>query len=245
MKRSVILLAFCGAAFAPMAQAYEYPLQFTPNAGYRGLAVAGYELVNNEVVGNCSYYTMSGGSGKGGGRGAVKHYQQTCTWDLFGNLLGIKQGAPAAPAPLYTKGSQVVYAANGSNYTGTDSKLPERGFVNSPGAHYTWLTPASNAVLHQFVYTLQVVLKSDGDIPVDITSVTPTAVQGVATLKSTTCNGEINVGKTCSITVTYDPTKITSGTGLGADTLRIDINSNAGEAHDYIQNLTIVLPQKL
>ncbi|HLJ94556.1 MAG TPA: hypothetical protein VKU02_15315 [Gemmataceae bacterium] len=244
MRRSIMLLALCGAALAPLARSYEYPLQFTPNAGFRGLVVAGYEIANGEVVGNCSYYTMSGGSGKGGGRGAIKQYPQTCTWDLFGNLVSVQKGAPVAPPALYTKGTQVVYAASGSNYTGTDSKLPERGFVNSPGAHYTWLTPASNAVIHQFVYTLQVVLKSDGDIPVDINSVTVSALHGVATLKGTTCDGEIKVGNTCSITVTYDPTKLTSNTGLAADTLRIDVNSDAGEAHDYIQKLTIIVPQK-
>src|SRR5205807_4552655 len=44
----------------------EYPLQFTPGAGYRGLVVAGYQLVGNSfggytVLGNCSYYTVHSG----------------------------------------------------------------------------------------------------------------------------------------------------------------------------------------
>lgn len=241
MKRSMILVAVCGAAFAQLAGAYEYPLQFTPNAGYRGLVVAGYAFVGNDVVGNCSYYTVSGVSGKGGGRGRVTNYLQTCTWDETGNLLSIKKGAPAVPTPLYTKGNQVVYAANGTVYTGTDAKLPERGFVNSPGPHYTWLTSAASGVLYPFVYTFTVVLKSDGDIPVDITAVAPSALHGVATLKSTTCNGEIQVGSACSITVTYDSTKLTSSTGSTSDTLRIDLTANAGEPHDFIQNFTILL----
>src|SRR5579871_5284672 len=106
MKRSIILLMFCGAVLAQLAAAYEYPLQFTPNAGYRGLIVAGYAFVGNTVVGNCSYYTVSGASGKGGGtRGKITNYNQTCTWDRFGNLLTVQPGAPVAPPPLYMDSS--------------------------------------------------------------------------------------------------------------------------------------------
>jgi hypothetical protein len=197
----------------------------------------------SDVVGNCSYYTMSGGSGKGGGGGGrVKNYAQTCKWDLHGNLLSITPGAPKVPAPMYTKGTQVVYAVNANgDYTGTDMHLPERGFVSSAGSHYTWLTPSNNAVLRQIVHTLTATLKSDGDVPVDISSVMVSALHGVATLKSTDCNGQIAVGSKCSITVTYDPTKLTGEDGRAADTLRIDLTSDAGEAHDFIQNLLVVL----
>src|SRR5436305_1624147 len=139
-----------------------------------------------------------------------------------GNLLSITPGAPTAPAPLYTKGTQVVYAvdANG-DYTGTDTKVPGRGFVSSTGPHYTWLTPNQNAVLNQMVYTLIASLRSDGDAPVRITAVTASALDGIATLEHTTCIGDINVGETCAITVKYNPTKLTSSTGLAYDTLRI------------------------
>jgi len=102
----------------------------------------------------------------------------------------------------------------------------------------------SNAVLHQFVYTLSFALKSDGDSPVNISGVTPSALYGVVSLKSSTCNGEINVGDECSITVTYDPTAFTSSTGLVADTLRIDLTSDAGEPHDFVQALKVVLASK-
>jgi hypothetical protein len=47
------------------------------------------------------------------------------------------------------------------------------------------------------------------------------------------------VGQTCSITVTYDDTKTN---GLASDTLRIDLTSNAGAVHDFIQNFTIIFP---
>jgi hypothetical protein len=60
MKGSLSLLAFCLLLFAAAAaEATEYPLQFTPNPGYRSLVVAGYRFESNEVVGNCSYYTVS------------------------------------------------------------------------------------------------------------------------------------------------------------------------------------------
>jgi hypothetical protein len=247
MKKSIGLLVFSLLGISQVALAYEYPLQFKPNPGYRGLVVAGYKFLGNNVVGNCSYYTVSGGgSGKGGaGRAPAKVYSQTCTWDMHGNLLSITPGAPkVAPAPLYTKGSQVVYALNANgDYTGTDSKFPERGFVSSAGSHYTWLTPSNNAVLHQFVYTLTAALKSDGDLPVNISSVEVSALHGVATLKQTDCSGEIKVGDKCSITLTYDPTKLTGTQGLASDTLRIDLTSDAGEAHDFIQNFTVILPR--
>jgi hypothetical protein len=246
MKKSIALAAFCLAGISQTAFAYEYPLQFTPNAGYRGLIVAGYKFVNGNVVGNCSYFTVSGASGSkgGGGRAPAKTYAQTCTWDLHGNLLSVAPGAPKIPVPVASKGSQIIFAidANG-NYTGTDVKLPHLGFVNSPGSHYTWLTPSNAAVLQQIAYTLTATLKSDGDMPVNISDVQVSALNGVVTLKQTNCKGEINVGDKCSITVSYDPTKVTGANGLASDTLRIDLTSDAGGAHDFIQNFTVILPQ--
>jgi hypothetical protein len=227
---------------APLASAHEYPLQFTPNAGYRSLIVAGYYFdSNNDVIGTCSYYTVK--SARGGKQQATQ-YSQTCKWDNHGNLLSVAKGTPETPDPVYTKGSLVVFAENGGEYTGTDAKLPEHGFVNTPGSHYTWVTSTNAAVLHDFVYTFAVTLRSDGDGPVDITSLNPHAALGKVTLKSSTCEGEIKVGSTCVIGVTYDPTGITSATGAVADTFRIAVVSDAGEPVDYIQKLTILVPKK-
>ena len=247
MKRSIAALAFCLLGIVQVAAGYEYPLQFKPNAGHRGLIVAGYRFDGNNVVGNCSYYTVSGvSSGKGGGHKPAKTYAQTCIWDNHGNLLSMTPGAPPVPVPKYTKGSLIVYDVNANgDYTGTDMHLPSRGFVNSVGAHYTWLTPNYNGVLQQFVYTLTMVLKSDGDVSVNISSVTVSALHGAAKLKNTDCEGEIKVGAECSITLTYDPTALTGSSGLASDTLRIDLTSDAGEAHDFIQNFTVILPQKI
>ena len=245
MKRSIGLVVLSVLGIAKLAIAYEYPLQFKPNAGYRGLVVAGYAFKGDNIVGNCSYYTVSGGAGSkgGGGRAPAKMYAQTCTWDSHGNLMSVAPGAPTVPKPIATKGSQIIYAINANgDYTGTDSKLPERGFVSSPGSHYTWLTPNHNAVLHQFVYTMNATLKSDGDMSVNISNVTVSALHASATFKQTNCDGEIKVGATCTISFTYDPTKLTSTTAVATDTLRIDLTSDAGEAHDFIRNFTIILP---
>jgi len=242
MKRLIGLLVFGLLGLAQMAMAHEFPLQFTPNAGYRGLVVAGYSFQGSEVVGNCSYYTVSGGgSGKGGGRGQTKTYAQTCKWDLHGNLLSITPGAPKAPPVSATKGNELVYATDGNgNTTGTDSKLPERGFVESPGSNYAWLTPNPTAVLLGHIdYTLTVTLKSDGDVAVNISNVAVSALHGAAALKTTDCIGAIDVGKTCSVSLTYDPRQLAGG-DKASDTLRVDLTSDAGAAHDFIQNFVIV-----
>jgi len=246
MNKSIGLLAFCLAVFAPAAGAYEYALQFSPNAGYRNLVVVGYQFVGTNVVGNCSYNTMSGGSGKGGGGGhTMISYSQTCTWDVHGNLLSVVPGAPVVPQPLYTNGTQVVYAvdANG-NTTGTDIKMRGRGFVSTLGSHYSWVTRMSEVGLHPAVYTITAELKSDGDSPVNISAVTPSALHGVATLQSTTCTGEIPVGADCSIAVMYDARNLAAANRSVLDTLRIDLTSDAEAAQDFIRNLLITPPPK-
>ena len=44
MKRSMSLVAFGLVVFAPVAGAYEYPLQFTPNPGYSGVGGGGISV---------------------------------------------------------------------------------------------------------------------------------------------------------------------------------------------------------
>jgi hypothetical protein len=226
----------------------EYPLQFTPGAGYRGLVVAGYQLVANSfggstVLGNCSYYTVRSGSGRGGGyRTITTHYDQTCTWDLYGNLLTVIPGAPVVPAPLSVNGTQTVYAANAQGvFTGSDSALRFGGFVYTPGSHFSWLTPNPYTVLSQTLYTVTASLESDGDMPLSISSVQASALQGIVTVISNTCTGPIPVGSTCTVSVTYDPTRLRSATGLAYDTLDISVISDAGQVRDFVQSYTIVL----
>jgi hypothetical protein len=246
MKTSMLLLVFGSMMAVRIASAHVYPLQFTPNAGYRGLVVAGYAFAGNNVVGNCSYYTVSaaGGGKGGGGHAPVKNtYNQTCTWDPYGNLLGIKQGAPVVPqTPMLISGDLMIYAENAAGDTTGIDKKTGGGFVSTPGAHYTWLTPNSNVVLHEMAYTHTVVLKSDGDVALTIKDVTPSALLGIVTLKKTDCTEKaLPAEETCSITVAYDPTKITSNSKTVNDTFRIDLTSNAGEAHDFIQKFTVIM----
>jgi hypothetical protein len=227
----------------------RYPLQFTPAAGAKGLVVAGYQLVADAgfgfiVSGNCSYYTQHSGSGRGGGYKIITtYYNQTCTWDPFGTLLTVVAGAPAVPAPIATNGTQTIYAANAYGaFTGIDTALPTRGFVFTPGSHYTWLTSNAYAVIQQALTTITVTLKSDGDMPLTVSSVRASSLHGAgASVTSTTCGGPIAVGTTCSITVAYDPTHFFSATGLAYDTLDIGVMSDAGQAHDFVQSYTIVL----
>ena len=66
-----------------------------------------------------------------------------------------------------------------------------------------------------------------------------------AVVESTTCIREIQAGATCAITVTYDPTHLTSPTGLAYETIRITLASCTGKGHELIQNYTVVVPRKL
>ena len=244
MKALLCLMAFCSVAFAEPAGAYEYRLQFTPNSGYRDLVVAGYAFDGDTVVGNCSYYTVHSGSGRGGGYKSIKTYfNQTCTWELYGNLLSVTPGAPVPPAPQYISGTQTVYAVNANGaYTGSDTALlPFHGFVNTPGSHYSWTTSNAYAVLQQALYTFTATLLSDGDVPLQISALAASALHGGAVVDSTTCIGSVPVGTTCTVTVSYDPTQLRSPSGLAYDTLDINVTSDSEHAYDFIQSYTIVL----
>ncbi len=238
-----MFLPFGLLLLAQVAGAHEYALQFTPNSGYRGLVVAGYQISGSTVIGNCSYYTVHSGSGRGGGyHTTTTYYNQTCTWDLYGNLLSIAPGAPAVPAPLYTSGTQTVYALTPNGvYTGTDTALPTHGFVNTPGSHYTWTTSNAYGILQQMVYTITVTLVSNGDLPLNVSGAEASAIHSIATVQSTTCVGQIAIGSTCSVTVKFDPTKLRTASGLAYDTLTVGVISDAGQPSDFIQSYTIAV----
>ena len=244
MKISLSLSVFCLVTLGSVAKAHEYALQFTPNPGARGLIVAGYDYEGADIVGNCSYYTVHSGSGRGGGYHTVTtHYNQTCKWNLFGNLVSVTPGAPPIPAPLYKNGTETVYDINGKGeYTGADSRLPQGGFVNTPGSNYHWLTSNAYKIIQQTPYSFTATLQSDGDLPLAISTVEVGTLRGIATVKAGTCIGHIAVGKTCSVTVSYDPTQIVSDGGTYAyDTLTLTIISNSGLTYDFVQGYTIVL----
>lgn len=49
------------------------------------------------------------------------------------------------------------------------------------------------------------------------------------------------MGATCTITVAYDPSRLTSPTGLAYDTLTVALVDNAGQSPDFVQGYTIVV----
>ena len=131
----------------PLACTYEYKLQNPVPGGVYALTVAGHSFDGDTVGGNCSYYTVSAGSGRVGHSTRTYHYN-TCTWDLYGKLLSLTPvtSAPVAPPPLSTNGTETVYATNGTSTTGHDSR--GFGFVTAEpmfaeSAISTWMDGTS------------------------------------------------------------------------------------------------------
>jgi hypothetical protein len=245
----LLLLVFAIACFAQGAQAYEYPLQFTSNLPFRDLLVAGYRFEGNEVVGNCSYRVAPGSSGRSGGNhGKVQIHEQTCRWDLYGNLLRVTPGAPAVPSPIQINGTMTVYATNAKGgSTGRDTKMAGGGFVNTLGSHYSWVISDAHAVIlqKQTGYSSVIMLKSDGDAALDIRGLDAGSLRGWAAVETTTCSGQIQPDATCSITIRFDLSKLSSTGGLFYDTLTIKLKSDAGVARDFIQSYTIEVPKEI
>lgn len=237
-----------GLGFGGPAGAYEYTLQYTPNSGARGLVVAGYAFSGDSVVGNCSYYTVSSGSGRGGGYHSTKtYYNQTCTWSLFGNLLSVVPGSPTAPAPLSTSGGVTVYAENAEgDTTGVDTARGNVGFVNTPSAQYEWVTPSSIQFLSgQKPLNLLLTLTNAGDRPLGITGFDPSAGLAKASVRWTTCTKHpIKTGATCNIDILYDTRGISRGDNpyTAYDTLTVGVVSNSGQAPDFTESIEIPIP---
>jgi len=230
--------------------AYEYTLQFTPQAGARGLTIAGYQFNGNTVAGNCSYYTVSAGSGRGSHSTTTYHYN-TCSWDLFGNLTSLTPvtSAPVAPPPLSQSGTEIVYAVSGASTTGSDTR--GFGFVSTPSSHYTWQTPNGGyAVIPYAPYSITASLISDGDFALNYAgatvvasvsgSITPSA--GTATVTATTCGTSVAVGSACSVTVGYNPKTIRctpSPYGYAYTKIGLSLITDAGAHSDFTQGFTI------
>jgi hypothetical protein len=247
MKRLLLTLISLGAQFT---YAYEYKLQFTPRGGAYGLTVAGYAFTGNNVVGNCSYYTVSSGSGRGAHSTTTWHYN-TCSWDLFGNLVSLTplSSAPVTPPAISQTGTEIVYAVSGTSSTGRDTR--GFGFVNTPSSHYSWQTVNGGyAVIPYSVYTITATLISDGDFPLDFDGATVTSSAfgyytpsgGTATVASTTCGSSVAAGTTCSVTVSYNPTTIQctgSPYGYAYTGISLSLITDAGANTDFTQRFTI------
>lgn len=250
MKHRLLTLALVGVC-ANTAYAYEYLLQFTPRTGARGLVVAGYHFVGNTVVGNCSYYTVTATSGRGG-RSVTTHYYNICSWDLHGNLVSLTPvlSSPTAPAPISQIGTEVVYAMSGTSKTGADTR--GFGFVSTPSAHYSWQTPngASVVISYAGIHQVTVTLISDGDFPLQYegaevaTSISGgyTSAAGSAVVSGSTCGHSVTVGSTCSVTVSYTPGSIRctgSPYGYAYTAMSLALVTDAGGAIHFTQNFTI------
>lgn len=235
-----------------LAHAFEYKLQVSAMPGAQGLNVAGYQINPNTstILGDCSYYIVTYSGGRGGHSVRTNHYN-TCTWDLHGNLLSITPVAAPMPAPaqIAVNGSEIIYASFGTSSTGRDTK--GFGFVSTPASHYSWTTANNgHAVIPYAPYLITATLTSDGDLPLNIGSVilTPSATGvltpsgGNATLKSSTCGQTVQVGTSCSITVSYDPTPIAcvnSAYGYGYTQLDLSLVTDAGASTDFIEGFTV------
>jgi hypothetical protein len=235
---------------APAAYGYEFKLHFVPPGGAQGLVVAGYEFSSNTVVGNCSYYTVSPGSGRVPHGTRTNHYN-TCSWDLFGNLISLTpvSTAPVAPKAISQTGTEIVYAISGTSSTGHDTR--GFGFVNTPSSHYSWQTVNGGyAVIPYAIHTITATLVSDGDFPLDFDGATVvssvsgyyTPSPGTAIVSATNCASSVAVGATCSVTVSYNPTTIKcTSSPYGYAYTRIDLSlvTDAGANTDFTQGFTI------
>jgi hypothetical protein len=245
MLRSTILVALAGLCLAAPAGAYEYTLQYTPNAGARGLTVAGYGFSASGVIGNCSYYTETSGSGRGGGYHNTKtYYNQTCGWDLYGNLLTIAQGAPTAPTPLSTAGGLIVYAQNAQgDTTGVDTAHANTGFVNTPSGQYAWTTqPTYVSLPSQKPVIIKLTLRSEGDLPLVVTKIDPIAQLAKASVRRNDCMmAPVKPGASCAILITYDPRGLPPGDDpyTAYDRLTVGIVSNSGQAPDFAESIEV------
>lgn len=248
MKR--ILFTLLSLCCVQVASAYEYHLQFTPQSGARGLVVAGYGFAGNTVVGNCSYDTVAACSGRGCHPITTHHYN-TCTWDLYGKLLSTTPGAPTAPTPLYTMGTEIVYANNGTSMAGLDTR--NFGFVSTPSSHYSWQTPNGGyAVIPDATYSIAATLISDGDFALKLTgasvvaqtfgTVTPTSGIAIVLPPIPPCGGSVAPGATCTVTVSYNPTTISctaSPYGYAYTGIDLSLVTNAGANTDFTQRFTV------
>jgi hypothetical protein len=244
MRRSAKLCGVIGGlalglCLSGSAAAFEFPLQFTPAAGARNLVVAGYAFGGGKVSGNCSYSITRSGSGRGA-RSYTTYFNQTCGWDLHGNLLSVVSGAPTAPAPLSSVGGLTIYARDAAgDTTGVDLG---HGFVNVPSPLYSWAQPSGGYLFlaSQAKATITLTVQSVGDLPLAVTKVTPSANLAKVSVKSTTClAAPLAPGGTCSVVITYDPSAIPAGDDpyTAYDKVSVTLVSNSGLAPAFSETV--------
>jgi hypothetical protein len=243
-----VLFTLMSLLVVDAASAYEFPLQFTAASNARGLTVIGYHFAGNVVTGDCSYYTVSACSGRGC-HPITTHYYNNCTWGLTGNLLSVAAGEPPAQSPLYTSGTEAVYAVGGSSTTGLDTR--GFGFVDTPAAHYSWQTPNDgNAVIPRALYLVSATFVNDGDLGLSLGSPsvvaqiygTLTPSPGSASISGNSCPSTLAPGSTCTVTVSYDPTTIActnSPYGYAYTGIALSLSTNSPTSVDFVERFTV------
>ena len=229
MQRFVILTALAGLWVAGPAGAYEYPLRFAPLGGAQGLMIAGYVFNGATVVGNCSYHVTRSSGGRGG-HSTTTYYNQTCTWDLHGNLVKVVTGAPSVPTPLSSVNGLTIYARDKSGDTTGYDATHREGFVDERSAQYINLNPSGGYAFlgNQQPVPITLQFQSVGDIALLVKSVAITSTAKV-TVKSSTC-ASVPVGASCTIVLTYDPSGIPGGDDPYTlyDHISVSLVSNSG-----------------
>lgn len=184
--------------------------------------------------------TSGGGGGRGGGgHHTTTYFNNTCHWDLFGNLTGSVSGAPTAPKPISSVNGLTIYARNAKgDTTGVDGA---RGFVNTAHAQYAWVSPGGYVFLNnQKPVNLTLTVRSVGDFPWSLYRATATANLAMASVKSTTCaRSGVRSGVECAIVVTYDPSGIPGGDNpyTAYDHLSVSLVSNSGQAPVFAESI--------
>jgi hypothetical protein len=73
---------------------------------------------------------------------------------------------------------------------------------------------------------------------VNSVQVSTALTQTKVSIGANTCVGQIPVGGTCGITLTYTDKRLSSTTGLAYDTLTIHLATDAGQTNDFVQSCT-------
>ncbi len=251
MKRAMTLAVPAGALLAGLfiagsASAYEFKLQFGLPSNARAVRIAGFAFASGKVAGDCSFDTVTSGSGRDP-RSYTTHYYQKCTWDLKGNLLSVLPGEPPAPAPISSVGGLTIYANDGKGDTaGTDTAVGG-GFVNHPSAQYSWLTPGGGYVFRsdQAKFDISLILQNVGDLPLAINKFTPTSSYAKMTVKSATCSklAPVAPGGTCTVVITYDPSAVPGGDNpyTAYDHISVGVTSNSGFAPLFSETVEVYI----
>lgn len=243
MKRLFVLTALAGVCLAGQSAAYEYPLQLGVPSNARGLTVAGYAFKSGKVNGDCSYYTVTSGSGRDP-RSYITHFYQGCTWDLHGNLKAVTPGEPAAPTPISSVNGLTIYAKDAKgDTTGVDTAV-RGGFVNTPSAQFSWLTASGGYVFmsNQQPIELTLNIQSVGDLPLVVHKVVPTSGYARMSVKTTTCApAPVASGASCAIVITYDPSAIPGGDNpyTAYDHITVSLLSNSGQSTTFSETVEV------